>query len=50
MAEEDDILEALEGAGKKKPMGMIIVIIVGLLGLGGGGYYAYITFLSNCDS
>jgi len=48
MAEEDDILEELEAAeapaGKKKPMGMIIGIIVGLLVLGGGGYYAYITF------
>ena len=43
MAEEDDI-EDLEGADKKKPMGMIIGIIVGLLVLGGGGYYAYITF------
>ena len=43
MAEEDDI-EDIEGADKKKPMGMIIGIIVGLLVLGGGGYYAYITF------
>ena len=43
MAEEDD-LEDLEGADKKKPIGMIIGIIVGLLLLGGGGYYAYITF------
>ena len=43
MAEEDD-LEDLEGADKKKPIGMIIGIIVGLLVLGGGGYYAYITF------
>ncbi len=46
MAEEDDILEDLEGADKKKPIGMIIGIIVGLLLLGGGGYYAYITFFS----
>jgi flagellar protein FliL len=48
MAEEDDILEDLEAAegpaAKKKPMGMIIGIIVGLLALGGGGYYAYITY------
>ena len=48
MAEEDDILDELEAAdapaAKKKPMGMIIGIIVGLLVLGGGGYYAYITF------
>ena len=47
MAEEDDILgdlEAAEARGKKKPMGMIIGIIVGLLVLGGGGYYAYITY------
>ena len=29
---------------KKKPMGMIIGIIVGLLALGGGGYYAYMTY------
>ena len=43
MAEEDD-LEDLEEGGKKKPIGMIIGIIVGLLVLGGGGYYAYITF------
>ena len=43
MAEEDD-LEDLEGADKKKPIGMIIGIIVGLLVLGGGGYFAYITF------
>ena len=42
MAEDD--LEDLEGGDKKKPMGMIIGIIVGLLVLGGGGYYAYITF------
>jgi flagellar FliL protein len=48
MAEEDNMLEGLEAAeagGKKKSMGMIIGIIVGLLVLGGGGYYAYITFL-----
>ena len=47
MAEEEEILEDLEAAeakGKKKPMVMIIGIIVGLLLLGGGGYYAYITF------
>ena len=47
MAEEEDILEELEAAeatGGKKSMGMIIGIIVGLLVLGGGGYYAYITF------
>ena len=48
MAEEDDILEELEAAeapaAKKKPMGMIIGIIVGLLALGGGGYYAYMTY------
>ena len=47
MAEEEDIIEDLEAAeakGKKKPMVMIIGIIVGLLLLGGGGYYAYITF------
>ncbi|HIJ50265.1 MAG TPA: hypothetical protein HPP54_04285 [Nitrospinae bacterium] len=48
MAEEDgtlEDLEAVEAGGKKKSMGMIIGIIVGLLVLGGGGYYAYITFL-----
>ena len=48
MAEEEDIIEDLEAAeakGKKKPMVMIIGIIVGLLVLGGGGYYAYITFI-----
>ena len=46
MAEEEDILDELEGAeaGGKKPIGMIIGIIVGLLVLGGGGYYAYINF------
>ena len=44
MAEEDDILDDEEGAGGKKPIGMIIGIIVGLLVLGGGGYYAYINF------
>ena len=47
MAEDEDILEGLEGAeapGGKKKMGMIIGIIVGLLVLGGGGYYAYINF------
>ena len=45
MAEEED-LDDLEGAeaGGKKPIGMIIGIIVGLLVLGGGGYYAYINF------
>ena len=43
MAEEED-LDDLEGADKKKPIGMIIGIIVGLLVLGGGGYYAYINF------
>ena len=48
MAEDEDILDDLEdaeAAGKKKPWGMIIGIIVGLLVLGGGGYFAYITFL-----
>ena len=47
MAEDEDILEGLEGAeapGGKKKMGMIIGIIVGLMILGGGGYYAYINF------
>ena len=48
MAEEGDILEDLEAAdapaAKKKPMVMIIGIIIGLLALGGGGYYAYITY------
>ena len=44
MAEEEDILDELEGAEAKKPIGMIIGIIVGLLVLGGGGYYAYINF------
>ena len=45
MAEEEDILDELEGAeGGKKPIGMIIGIIVGLLVLGGGGYYAYTNF------
>ena len=34
---EDDVLDELEGGDKKKPMGMIIGIIVGLLVLGGGG-------------
>jgi len=50
MAEEEDILDDLEAAeavGKKKPWGMIIGIIVGLLVLGGGGYYAYITFFQD---
>ena len=50
MAEEEDILDDLEdaeAAGGKKPWGMIIGIIVGLLVLGGGGYYAYITFFQN---
>ena len=42
MAEEED-LDDEEGAGGK-PIGMIIGIIVGLLVLGGGGYYAYINF------
>ena len=47
MAEDEDILEELEAAeatGGKKPIGMIIGIVVGLLVLGGGGYYAYINF------
>ena len=47
MAEDEDLLAELEGAeaaGGKKPIGMIIGIIVGLLILGGGGYYAYINF------
>lgn len=44
MAEEEDALDELEGAEAKKPIGMIIGIIVGLLVLGGGGYYAYINF------
>jgi flagellar protein FliL len=48
MAEEDNILDELEAAdapaAKKKPMGMIIGIIIGLLALGGAGYYAYITY------
>ena len=47
MAEDEDILEELEAAeaaGEKKSMGMIIGIIVGLLALGGGGYYAYVNF------
>jgi flagellar protein FliL len=47
MAEEEDMLkelEAAEASGSKKSMGMIIGLIVGLLVLGGGGYYAYITF------
>jgi len=47
MAEDDDILEGLEGAeapGGKKKIVMIIGIIVGLLVLGGGGYYAYTNF------
>jgi flagellar protein FliL len=47
MAEDEDILEELEAAeatGGKKPMGMIIGIIVGLAVLGGGGYYAYTNF------
>ena len=45
MAEEEDVLDDLEGAeGGKKPIGMIIGIIVGLLVLGGGGYYAYTNF------
>ena len=47
MAEDDEILEELEaaeGQGGKKPIGMIIGIIVGLLLLGGGGYYAYVNF------
>ena len=42
---EDDVLEDVEGeGGGGKGRGMIIGIIVGLLLLGGGGYYAYITF------
>ena len=46
MAEEDEILDDIEGegAGKKKPMGMIIGIIVGLLVLGGGGYSPILPF------
>jgi flagellar protein FliL len=47
MAEDEDILEGLEGAeaaGGKKKIVMIIGIIVGLLVLGGGGYYAYVNF------
>ena len=47
MAEEEDILDELEAAEAtvgKKPIGMIIGIIVGLLVLGGGGYYAYTNF------
>ncbi len=47
MAEDEDILEELEAAeagGGKKSIGMIIGIVLGLLVLGGGGYYAYITY------
>ena len=44
MAEEEDILDDDAEGGGKKPIGMIIGIIVGLLVLGGGGYYAYINF------
>jgi flagellar FliL protein len=47
MAADEDILEELEAAeasGAKKPIGLIIGILVGLLVLGGGGYYAYINF------
>jgi flagellar FliL protein len=47
MAEDEDILkelEAAEGTGGKKKLGMIIGIIVGLAVLGGGGYYAYTNF------
>ena len=40
---EEDLDDDEEGAGGK-PIGMIIGIIVGLLVLGGGGYYAYINF------
>ena len=43
MAEEEDLDDDEEGAGGK-PIGMIIGIIVGLLVLGGGGYYAYTNF------
>jgi flagellar protein FliL len=47
MAEDEEILEGLEGAeaaGGKKKIGMIIGVILGLLVLGGGGYYVYINF------
>ena len=44
MAEEDELLDDLEGEGGGKGRGLIIGIIIGLLILGGGGYYAYITF------
>ena len=44
MAEDEEILEGAEAAGGKKKIGMIIGVIVGLLVLGGGGYYAYIYF------
>jgi flagellar protein FliL len=44
MAEDEDIGDLDDDAGGKKPMGMIIGIIVGLLVLGGGGYFAYVNF------
>jgi flagellar protein FliL len=47
MAADEDILDELEAGeakGGKKKIAMIIGIILGLLVLGGGGYYAYINF------
>lgn len=48
MAEEDllEELEAAEGGPEKKsPMVKIILILVGVLALAGGGYFAYTNFI-----
>ncbi len=49
MAEDQDILDELEAGEAEAPKGkknlvMILGILVGLLVLGGGGYFAYIKF------
>lgn len=48
MAEDQDILDELEagsgGGTGKKPLVTILMILVGLLVLGGGGYFAYTKF------
>lgn len=45
MAEEKDVLDEVEGAEKKSPLPLILGILVAVLLLAGGGFYAYVTFI-----
>lgn len=42
---EDDVAEVTEDAPKKSKVKLIAIIVLALALLGGGGYYAYITFI-----